>query len=54
MFHSRPLNFNHRISPNGSYAQDIYLVKLNSNGQELWIRNGGSDEMDFVNDIATD
>lgn len=48
------LSFNHRISPNGSYAQDIYIIKLNSSGQELWIRNGGSDDMDNVNDIITD
>lgn len=48
------LSFNHRISPNGSYAQDIYIIKLNSSGQELWIRNGGSDDMDHVNDIITD
>ncbi len=48
------LKFNHRISPNGSYAQDIYIVKLNSSGQEIWLRNGGSDGMDDVSDIATD
>lgn len=48
------LSFNHRISPNGSYAQDICLIKLNSSGQELWLRNGGSDEMDEVTDLATD
>jgi len=48
------LKYTHRISPNNSYAQDIYLVKINSNGQEIWLRNGGSDEMDFVNDLATD
>lgn len=48
------LRFAHRISPNGNYAQDIYLVKLNSNGQELWLRHGGSDEMDVANDIITD
>lgn len=48
------LKFHHRISPNGSYAQDIYIVKLNSNGQEIWLRNGGSDGMDEVSDIATD
>lgn len=48
------LSFNHRISPNNSYAQDIYLVKLDQNGNEIWLRNGGSDDMDFVSDIATD
>ena len=48
------LSFNHRISPNGSYAQDIYIAKLNSNGQEIWLRNGGSDGMDMVSDLATD
>ncbi len=48
------LSFNHRVSPNGSYAQDIYMIKLNSGGQEVWMRNGGSDEMDHVNDIITD
>lgn len=48
------LKFNHRISPNGSYAQDIYLAKLDANGQELWLRHGGSDEMDMVNDLAID
>lgn len=30
------LRFNHRISPNGSYAQDIYIAKLSSSGQEIW------------------
>lgn len=48
------LKFNHRISPNGNYAQDIYIVKLDKNGNEIWLRYGGSNEMDFVNDIATD
>ena len=48
------LSFNHRISPNGSYAQDIYIAKLNGNGQEIWLRNGGSDGMDVVTDLATD
>lgn len=48
------LKFNHRISPNGSYAQDIYIVKLDKYGNEIWLKNGGSDEMDVVNDIATD
>lgn len=48
------LSFNHRISANGSYAQDIFIVKLTSNGQELWMRNGGSDGMDVVTDLATD
>lgn len=47
-------SFAHRISPNGKYAQDIYLVKLNSSGQELWLRYGGSDEMDVANDLITD
>ena len=48
------LSFQHRISPNGSYAQDIYIVKLDNSGQELWLRHGGSDEMDFANDLITD
>jgi hypothetical protein len=48
------LSFNHRISPNGNYAQDIYIAKLNGNGQEIWLRNGGSDGMDVVTDLATD
>jgi hypothetical protein len=48
------LSFNHRISPNGSYAQDIYMVKLDQVGNEIWLRHGGSDEMDFVSDMATD
>jgi hypothetical protein len=48
------LAFNHRISPNNSYAQDIYIAKLNSSGQEIWLKNGGSDGMDIVTDLATD
>lgn len=48
------LSFNHRIHPTIDYAQDIYLAKLNSNGQEIWLRNGGSDAIDEVTDIATD
>ena len=48
------LSFAHRISPNGSYAQDIYLLKLNSDGQELWLQHGGSDDMDVANDLITD
>jgi hypothetical protein len=48
------LSFNHRISPNDSYAQDIYIAKLNSSGQEIWLQHGGSDGMDNVSDLATD
>jgi hypothetical protein len=48
------LSFNHRIHPTIDYAQDIYFAKLNSNGQEIWLRNGGSDGIDEVTDIATD
>lgn len=48
------LKFNHRIHPSIAYAQDIYLAKLNSQGQEIWLRNGGSDGMDEVTDMATD
>lgn len=48
------LSFNHRIHPTIEYAQDIYIAKLNSNGQEIWLRNGGSDGMDIVTDLATD
>lgn len=48
------LSFNHRISPNSSYAQDIFIAKLNSNGQDIWLRHGGSDGMDELNDIVVD
>lgn len=48
------LKFNHRISPNGNYAQDIFIAKLDSKGNEVWLRNGGSDEMDYMNDLITD
>lgn len=48
------LSFAHRISPNGNYAQDIYIVKLDSSGQELWLRHGGSNEMDVANDLIVD
>ncbi len=48
------LSFTHRIHPTIEYAQDIYIAKLNSNGQEIWLRNGGSDAMDVITDLATD
>lgn len=48
------LSFNHRIHPTIEYAQDIYIAKLNSNGQEIWLNHGGSDAMDVVTDLATD
>lgn len=48
------LSFTHRIHPTIEYAQDIYIAKLNSNGQEIWLRNGGSDGMDIATDLATD
>jgi hypothetical protein len=48
------LSFAHRISPNGNYAQDIYIVKLDTSGQELWLRHGGSNEMDVANDLIVD
>jgi len=48
------LSFTHRIHPTIEYAQDIYIAKLNSNGQEIWLRNGGSDAMDVIPDLATD
>ena len=46
------LRFSHFIP--GSYAQDVYIVKFDKTGKELWLKHGGSGENDNAWDIITD
>lgn len=46
------LRFSHFIP--GSYAQDVYIVKYDKTGKELWLQHGGSGENDNAWDIITD
>ncbi len=46
------LGFHHLV--NGGYVQDVYTIKLNSNGIEQWLRYGKSAENDYVRDIIVD
>lgn len=46
------LFFNHIMT--GSYHQEVYLVKYDSNGSVKWLKNGKSAENDYVHDVMTD